>query len=150
MDEIELNQYLIIDDSIMRLFNGIIGSNELCMIENNKRSLYIVNTDPNYLPGSHWICVYVDNDTCEIFDSLGNNPSKYNKYFKDFMDKYKKCSYSISKLQDIKSKMCGAYCVYYCYLKSRNFKLSHIIETFSKDNQMKDYLISTFLYKLYK
>lgn len=147
MDEIDLNQYLIIDDQIMRLFRGIISANELCMIE-NKQSLYIVNIDPNFLPGSHWVCVYVEKDTCEIFDSLGNNPSKYNDYFKTFMNKYKKCRYSIVKLQDEKSKMCGAYCIYYCYLKSRNFMLSHIIDSFSKDFKLNDYLVSTFVYGL--
>ena len=146
MNEIDINRYLVMDDKIKSIYKGIISSNELFTIEKDIKSLYIVNTDPNYLPGSHWVAVYSYNGTCEIFDSLGNKPSKYNRDFYKFLNDYKKSIYSIVKLQNDESKLCGAYCIYYCYLKSRNFTLNEIVNTFSSNKLMNDYLVSNFLY----
>ncbi|CAC5384158.1 unnamed protein product [Mytilus coruscus] len=50
---------------------------------------FIVNTDPQSLPGKHWIACYVDsNNVLEIFDSYGNSSNIrslfINRYMKDF------------------------------------------------------------------
>ena len=37
--------------------------------------MFIINTDPSYLPGKHWVAVYVDH-MCEYFDSLGKFPNE--------------------------------------------------------------------------
>jgi len=38
--------------------------------------LMIVNTDPSYEAGEHWIAIYVDSTGCrgEYFDSFGRRP----------------------------------------------------------------------------
>ena len=145
MNEIDVNQYLILDKFIQRIYRGVISSNELYKIDKSVRSLYIVNTDPNYLPGSHWICIYSQGEICEIFDSLGNNPKEYTIHFTTFIQEYEKCTYSTVKLQSDTSNVCGIYCIFYSYLKSRGFELTEILNTFSENTQMNDCLMRDFL-----
>ena len=38
---------------------------------------YIVNTDPHYLPGKHWIALWTDGKTCEVMDSYALPLSTY-------------------------------------------------------------------------
>ena len=150
MNEIDINQYLILDQFVKQIYRGVISSNELFKIDKSVKSLYIVNTDPNYLPGSHWICIYSQGEICEIFDSLGNNPKEYSKHFTNLMQEYEKCIYSTVKLQSVSSNLCGIYCIFYCYLKSRGFELYEILNTFSENTQMNDYLMKNFLDRVHE
>ena len=147
MNEIDINRYLLSDYHINQLYKGVISSNELFLIEINTQSIHIVNTDPNYLPGTHWIAIYSHGEICEIFDSLGNKPSTYSWRFSDLTNKYQKYIYSTAKLQNNESRLCGVYCIFYCYLKSRGYKIHEIIDYFSRDGEMNDYLMISFMRK---
>jgi hypothetical protein len=38
----------------------------------------IINTDPSYLPGKHWVAISIDSKgNCNYFDSFGEPPNKY-------------------------------------------------------------------------
>jgi len=63
-------------------FAGVYPSdklNEIPVNQNTKRFGFIMNTDPSWKNGSHWVGVYIDKDkdnSLEYYDSFGNQPSK--------------------------------------------------------------------------
>lgn len=145
MNELDINQALILDESINLLYNGILSSNELKLVDKNRESIYIVNIDPSHMPGSHWVVIYVNTNYCEFFDSLGNEPSTYNKHFKDFISNYEMITFSKNKLQSKTSTKCGMYCIYYCYYKARGHNLIQIVNTFSTDQKCNDNMMDAFM-----
>ena len=61
--------------------------------------------------GTHWTCFIVKNNKSYYFDSFGSQPDKIllNHLLKPI-------TYHNFKTQDINSKLCGSYCLYYLYL----------------------------------
>ncbi len=85
-------------------------------------ALYIVNSEPNFGPGAHWVLVCLrNNNPPEFFDPLGCGPSEYSKQLVNFL----KCnsldgSYetSVAGVQRDGSALCGAYCLLYALVRS--------------------------------
>ena len=81
---------------------------------------YIVNTDPHYLPGKHWIALWTDGKTCEVIDSYALPLSTYGTTdpLVDWLNKHWK--YVIrngQSLQSLYSQSCGDYAL--MYLRAR-------------------------------
>ena len=79
--------------------------------------LLVCNTDPSYMPGRHWICVYVKDGRGEYFDSFGRRP---NSVFERYLNRH--CSswiFNDRHLQSVASKFYGHYCIYFCLLRDR-------------------------------
>ena len=70
-----------------------------------------VNIDNGSQGGSHWTCFYVKDNKSFYFDSFGGQPDKF---LLKQLPKPKK-NHNL-KIQDIKSKLCGSYCLYFLYL----------------------------------
>ena len=64
--------------------------------------------------GSHWTCFIVKDDKSFYFDSFGGQPDKF--LLKQLR---KPIIYQKSKTQDINSKICGSYCLYFFFLIER-------------------------------
>ena len=73
-----------------------------------------VNIDNGAQGGSHWTCFIVKDKKSYYFDSFGGQPDKFllNQLPKPII-------YHNYKIQDIKSKLCGSYCLYFFYLIER-------------------------------
>lgn len=105
-------------------FQGVISSNEIYKIKPKNKLSFIMNLDPNYKSGSHWIAIYIDtikDKSVEYFDSFGVNPSKktihdlkklINKINPKYMLKLK-----INKIQkqDDRSFDCGYFSIKFLY-----------------------------------
>ena len=61
--------------------------------------------------GTHWTAFYVKNNKSFYFDSFGGQPDKFllNQLPKPII-------YQNYKIQNINSKLCGSYCLYFFYL----------------------------------
>ena len=70
-----------------------------------------VNIDNGSMGGSHWTCFIVKDNKSYYFDSFGGTPDKFllNHLAKPII-------YHNYKIQDINSKLCGSYCLYFFYL----------------------------------
>ena len=70
-----------------------------------------VNIDDGSLGGSHWTCFLIKDNKSFCFDSFGGQPDKFllNQLPKPII-------YHNYKIQDINSKLCGSYCLYFLYL----------------------------------
>ena len=73
-----------------------------------------VNNDDGRTGGSHWTCFLVEDNKSFYFDSFGGSPDKFllNQIPKPIL-------YHNYKIQDINSKLCGSYCLYFFYLIER-------------------------------
>ena len=73
-----------------------------------------VNIDNGSQGGTHWTCFIVKDKKTYYFDSYGRTPDKFlsNQLPKPII-------YHNYKIQDINSKLCGSYCLYFFYLIER-------------------------------
>ena len=72
------------------------------------------NIDDGSQGGTHWCAFYVKINKSYYFDSFGVQPDKFllNHLPKPII-------YQNYKIQDINSKICGSYCLYFFYLIDR-------------------------------
>jgi hypothetical protein len=104
---------------------------------------YIINSDPAYLPGQHWMCVYNGNPV-EFFDPLGMEPNFYGleeKLSIDFI-------YNRTKVQGKNSILCGEFCIYYLHMRCKGFSIASILETLSNSFDVNDWVVSKYVNKL--
>lgn len=83
-------------------------------------SCFIFNTDPQNLPGEHWIAVDIDkHGECVFFDPLGFNPKFYglDSYMKSISTKF---TFNTSKVQPFNSRKCGYYSFLFLLFKCRS------------------------------
>lgn len=126
-----------------RIFLGVFAIDRLPQRLPPRRPLLLVcNTDPHDEPGEHWITLFIDNHG-EYFDSFGREPPHI---FKSYLDKY--CTDWIRNdrpLQSVLSSFCGHYCVFYCLYKCLNFDILTIVNIFSNDTALNDYIVHRFV-----
>lgn len=150
MNGLEIQNILLNDEDIVKLYCGVKAANEMDTISNKIKCLYIVNTQPRYFPGLHWVVIYCNNTLCEFFDSFGNPPSFYGTFFNDFVNKYDICLYSKMKVQQFGSDSCGLFCIYFCYYKSRGYTYNEIMKQFSNDKDVNEFIVKQLVDKLRK
>ena len=73
-----------------------------------------VYIDNGSMGGSHWTCFRVKDNKLYYFDSFGVQPDKF--LLKQLP---KPIIYHNYKIQDINSKICGSYCLYFLYFFER-------------------------------
>ena len=73
-----------------------------------------VNIDDGNMGGSHWVVFIVKHKKSYYFDSFGGTPDKF--LLKQLP---KPIIYHNYKIQDINSKLCGSYSLYFFYLIER-------------------------------
>ena len=73
-----------------------------------------VSIDNGSIGGSHWTCFVVKDNKSFYFDTFGGHPDNFllNQLSKPII-------YHNYKIQDIDSKLCGSYCLYFFYLIER-------------------------------
>lgn len=82
---------------------------------------YIVNMqDSHDGNGTHWVCVYIEGQRAAYFDSFGVLPPVE---IEQFLKPYQPYLYSIREIQNIRSSICGYYCLYMLWFMSRNKKV---------------------------
>lgn len=105
----------------------------------------IVNTDPHYLPGKHWIAFYVEHGKVEAFDSYGNTPSRYSSYIKQFMQRFTRVESNTKELQSLNTSVCGQYCLFYLMCRCRGYEMTDIVNIFNDNLNMNDQFVYTFI-----
>ena len=108
---------------------GVFSSNNLPQRVSVYPSAYICNTDPSYLPGSHWIVFWIHSPHyAEFYDSLGKPPEYYGEAFEIFLqNNCGSCVYNNIQIQNKKSVTCGYHILFYLWMKCYNYVMSQII-----------------------
>ena len=102
---------------------GVYTSDAIPIHVKKRPLLYIVNTDPSYMPGEHWVMNYIGEDgSVEYFDPLGEAPSSTIEHYlwRICPNGYLKIT---TALQGSTSSNCGQFCLYYSYFHGRNFSI---------------------------
>ena len=73
-----------------------------------------INIDNGFQMGTHWTCFIIKDNESYYFESFGGAPDEFllNQLPKPII-------YHNYKIQDINSKLCGSYCLYFFYLIER-------------------------------
>ena len=87
-----------------------------------------VNIDNGSMGGSHWVAFIVKDNKSFYFDSFGGQPDKF--LLKQL---HKPIIYHNYKIQDINSKLCGSYCLYFFYLIERMNYYDTILKIYFND-----------------
>lgn len=98
----------------VKSFKGVFMKDTLPKTMSKRKSSGIINLDIDKNEGTHWVCYYNDpkNQYVEYFDSFGLAPP--NEII-SFLRKAGKQGIQLntSQLQNLKSSLCGQFCVYY-------------------------------------
>ena len=87
---------------------------------------FVINLDPSYKPGSHWVAVYFDkNGVGEYFDSFPHYPPHEVVHF--LRSHAKGWQYNRMQVQELYTTTCGQFVVFYIYQKSRGLTLEVIL-----------------------
>ena len=104
---------------------------------------FVINTDPSYKVGEHWLGFIFDRDkTCYFFDSFGNSPEYFNlgKYTKRFANSVE---YNDDQIQGFFTNTCGHYVVFFILMINRGFSIKNKVACFNlKHFDLNDFRIS--------
>ena len=140
MNTQELQQYMLRDEYIRQFYGGVIAIDQLPLFV-CKPKVFIVNSDPISLPGTHWYAIYMDKIN-EHFDSAGFKPSETMEVY--LIAKGPKYRYNSKRVQAFYSKSCGLFCLFYCYFRCRGFTFSQIMNMFSDNLKLNEILVQHF------
>ncbi len=114
----------------------------------NKKTFLVVNIDPSYKRGSHWVALMIDKNGKNIyFDSYGLPPQKY--IFKKYLGK--NYTYSKKQVQHPLSTTCGQWCIFFIWEKNKGKKLKDILKFFeSKHLLANDHIVNLLIQKNFK
>lgn len=107
----------------------------------------IVNTDPAYLCGRHWVAFCLNqNNELQCFDSYGKSPATYSVHLRLFMLLFSKIVKPFQQLQGSNSNVCGQYCLLYLMCRCRGFSMKEVYHLFCNKTHIND----EFVYNLIK
>ena len=98
------------ESQLQKIYNYAIYARD-SKIYSDKR---FVNIDDGSQNGTHWTCFIVKDNKSNYFDSFGVQPDKF--LLKQLP---KPIIYHNYRIQDINSRLCGSYCLYFFYLIER-------------------------------
>lgn len=102
-------------------FYGVMACNRITQFRNIDEASFILNTDPDFKPGEHWVGIYIKNNQLFFFDSFGRNIEQFEDPFKtimlNFTVEYEVITES-KRLQNIFNDSCGYWVAYYIFCKT--------------------------------
>ena len=136
MNTTQIRRAVMSDKSMGKNFRGVFANDVLNLKANVKvgvSNYYICNTAPHYHPGQHWVAIFIDETGtfAEFFCSYGQVPSDEVKIFLKKHVHY--CNTNNMQIQYPLSSVCGQYCIYYLYHRSRGMDLKDIIYMLDND-----------------
>ncbi len=118
----------------------IVSINELPtnVCEISYPAIFIINSEPNFCKGGHWVLVFLPNkQKGEFFDPLGFPPSKYGGKIVKFLKQRCLKNYYIMKqvVQNETSTACGYYVCYYVMKRLEGRHFSEILHYLTYYNE---------------
>ena len=124
-------------------FLGVFASDRIPMHPTSYPCCFVANTDPAALGGSHWVAFYyTSSDTLDFFDSLGQDPNTYGFPTSHTLN------YNSYQFQSFTSNVCGHYCIYFLYHRSRSKSLAFIINQLANCGKSVDHYVRHFVNEL--
>lgn len=108
-------------------------------------SVYIVNIEPSFKLGSHWIAIVIPyKGNAEFFDSLGKPPWFYGTKFVNFLiNNGPNYVYNSKRIQQSGTDTCGLYCLYFILRRCLGRTYQEILEPFKDNLSCNEYFIKS-------
>ena len=108
----------------------------------------ILNLDVSSQPGSHWIALYITQNSLEIYDSLGLDPTTWTRkpvILLKFIEKMSKHRETIvtPRFQSDYSNLCGVYSILFLTLRN-NYTFQNLCHLFSRYFNLNDTVLLSF------
>lgn len=118
-------------------FLGVFAVDQVCSLKSNQVGTIIVNTDPSYLPGGHWISLFLGDKDIFVYDPLCLYIyiSEYLKKF--FIRMNKVLHFNTIQIQRLDSVMCGYHALVFCFVMKNGgseLKFKSFLQTFASHN----------------
>jgi hypothetical protein len=126
----------------------VLAANEVNLIDKSRLPcVAIINSDPSFLPGTHWIALYifkVRQTVCAVyFDSYANPIEAYKIEISFHI-----IQQSRRVLQAFNSSLCGVWCLAFIYYNSRRKPISWFENLFSCNLEQNDERVRSFYKKI--
>ena len=124
-------------------FRGVYARDEIPQNTDRCKQSIVFNYDAHNQVGSHWVCVYVDdNGVGNYFDSYGLPPLA--PEFLQFLSE-NTCSWNWNKipLQCDECTTCGQYCCAYLILRNSGYSEEQFLRIFTTSTYTNDYIIKS-------
>ena len=148
MDTRQIYTVLRNDEKTRPYARGVFAADQLPTNVVEYPSAYVVNTDPSYKLGEHWLAIFFDrNGRGEFFDSYGRAPGTYPRPIKIFLHRNSRLPwiYNERQIQAPYSTTCGQHCLFFLLHRSRNVDFQTIIQMFSDNLDMNDLSVADFI-----
>lgn len=146
MDTITITKILLQDPFTSECFQGVLASNHLPATIKRLPACFVINTDPSWKAGSHWLALYFDkNGNAEFFDSYGKELKNY-PFLYDFVHRHTfNCKQHNFQLQGSFSSTCGQFCIYFLLWRVRGITYEQILRSFHKSSDANDIIVVSFV-----
>lgn len=150
MDTLQLSHALSTDPFTRATFLNVFPSDWLPVSALTQRPVsLVVNTHPHFLPGEHWVAIYLsENNHAEFFDSYGLPPfsSRFPKTIMNFLKKNSdKILFHKLQLQDPASTTCGYHCLFFLHQRCRGLPFHQVLRLYSADPEQNDRMVTSFV-----
>ena len=140
MNTFEIKRVLERNPSTKKIFCGVFAADQIPKTIDTFPCGFVANTDPSTEPGTHWVCFYFPSGgKTEFFDSYGHPPDHYGFKLHDIE------TWNNRKLQSSLSEVCGQYCIFYLYHKSRGYSMSKIVNMFTDNRRLNDCKVACYV-----
>ena len=108
---------------------------QLPPVSTKRVNAYIVNTNPAGQPGQHWLAIWTEGTTCEVFDSYGLPLSTYNNpTLQPWLNQWPALIRSDETLQAMDSFTCGHYALFFLEAKARHVSFQDFLAQWHATN----------------
>lgn len=113
----------------------------------SKPAMLVVNKDPDYMRGSHWMAVYINKfGYGHFFDSFGKKPPE--NILKFIRRNTVIWSYNTRQIQDFTSTCCGQYCILFLLNCVMGNSVEDFLKLFDQNWKNNDFICNK-LFKIY-
>ena len=121
-------------------FRGVFAADRLP--RQSRDGAYIVNTDPHDKPGRHWLGLWVDRPTCQVFDSYGLPLRVYDDPdLQLWLSQFPTVLRSDKTLQTLDSMACGHYALQYLKSKANGVDMNTFLSFWSDTDFVQNDLV---------
>lgn len=140
MNTTEIDDVLRNNPHTRNVFTGVYARNRLPR-EIKIPFALVGNTDPDNLPGRHWVAVYVDaNGRGEYYDPTGTPP--FQRAFLNFLNKHcNHWTHNGVRVQEKDSIVCGHHCIFYLVHRCAGRTMTDVTRTLGTPKEATDIVV---------
>lgn len=147
MNTLQIDKILRRNQTTSPFYLGCFSSNELVKNSKHFPQSMVVNFDPSWQEGSHWVAIFAESPiSVDYYDSLGIWPP-LNENISKFLANFKLIHFNPYAFQSERSKNCGKHAIFFIFYRSTGKSFDQILRflTIQKDHKSPDKIVENFM-----